>query len=403
MQRSKVSVPQGGLMAWVVCLSAGLFFLYEFLQLNVFDVINPALRDDFHLSALALGWLSSAFLWANIIFLIPAGLLLDRWSARTVVLAAMVLCVIGTLGFASTHRFYWAFFFHALAGVGNAGCFLSCVVLVARWFPSNQQAFVIGCITTMAFAGGVIAHTPMAYLAAHYGWRHALYFDGVLGVVILLWLLWALHDKPHQTPHASSAVLTWREWLNLAVSPQIILPGLYTACMNLPIMVLCALWGASYLTQVQHLAVLDASNVVSLLLLGSMVGCPVVGWLSDYWGSRHAVMILGASVTLLLWLPFFMFTVLSNAVLCVLFFLLGFFTSTQVISYPLIAEYNTPAHTGIATAIASIIIMGGAGLAQIGFGFLMHWDYDCALKLFPVTTLVALIAILLTRRKYGNG
>src|SRR5215213_2903303 len=99
---SRTFVPKGDFAAWMVCLSAGLFFFYEFFQLNIFDVINQALRDDFHIDATQLSWMSSAYLWADILFLLPAGIILDRFSTRTVILAAMLVCVIGTVGFSLT-------------------------------------------------------------------------------------------------------------------------------------------------------------------------------------------------------------------------------------------------------------------------------------------------------------
>ena len=56
-------------------------------------------------------------------------------------------------------------------------------------------------------------------------------------------------------------------------------------------MVLCALWGASYLQVVHHLPDMAASNVVSLIFMGSVIGCPLVGWLSDSQGRRKPLMI----------------------------------------------------------------------------------------------------------------
>lgn len=178
---SRTFVPRGDFMAWVVCLSAGLFFLYEFFQLNIFDVINQSLREDFHIDATQLSWMSSTYLWADILFLLPAGLILDRFSTRKVILTAMFVCVVGTIGFAVTESFFLASFFHFLSGIGNAFCFLSCVVLVSHWFPPRRQALVIGSLVTMAFIGGMMAHTPFAYLNDLFGWRRALLIDGVVG------------------------------------------------------------------------------------------------------------------------------------------------------------------------------------------------------------------------------
>ncbi len=400
-------------MPWLVCLSAGLFFLYEFFQLNLFDVINGALRAEFQLDAWQVSWMSSTYLWADILFLLPAGMILDRYSTRRVILLAMGLCVFGTFGFAKTSSYAWACFFHALTGIGQAFCFLSCVILVARWFPPRRQALVIGCLVTMAFLGGMMAHTPLAYLNEHYGWRYALFIDGVLGAVIFIWIAFFVRDKPHALSQGLEQQNTaGPKFLDALCNRQNFLLGLYTCCLNLPIMVLCALWGASYLQVVHHVSSLSASNIVSCLFIGSMIGCPLAGWLSDRAGRRRPWMIIGAVLSVFALLPLLTGHVFSELVLSALFFILGLVTSTQVISYPFIAESNKPSNIGAATAIASVIIMGGGGVAQVVFGCLLKYhaavgagtyalaDFQFALLMFPIAVMIALLAVVLTRETY---
>ena len=411
---SRTFVPRGDLMAWIVCLSAGLFFLYEFFQLNIFDVINQPLREDFHIDATQLSWMSSAYLWADILFLLPAGIILDRFSTRRVILTAMLVCVVGTVGFATTDSFLLASFFHFLSGIGNAFCFLSCVVLVSHWFPPRRQALVIGSLVTMAFIGGMMAHTPFAYLYELFGWRRALLIDGAVGAVLLIWIYCVVQDKPADSPVRvrtnQGEVLS--SFIKALSNRQNWLAGLFTSLLNLPIMVLCALWGASYLQVVHHLPDIAASNVVSLIFMGSVIGCPLVGWLSDTQGRRKPLMIIGAVATLFTVIPLFMHVVLSQLLLSVIFFALGFFTSTQVISYPLVAESNQSENTGAATGIASVIIMGGGGVGQVLFGWLMSHhagttvteytvaDFQFAMWMFPIAAIAALIAVLMTRETY---
>ena len=401
----KLNTQQGGVMAWMVCLSAGLFFLYEFFQLNLFDVINFSLSQDFHLSAAQLSLLSSSYVWANILFLIPAGLLLDRFSTKRVILIAFLICVLATAGFAMTTQFWSAFLFHFLAGIGNAFCLLSCIVLISRWFPAERQAFLVGCVVTMAFMGGVLAHTPLAYLNAHFGWRHALLIDAAFGVLLLLWLMFMLQDYPAGVkPHVSSATHKKASFKAALSNSQNIFAGIYIACLNLPIMVLCALWGTSYLQIVYQFSAVSASSVVSLIFFGSMLGCPLMGWLSDTLGQRKPMMIFGAIATLLVLVPLFLVTSLSVFWLSIIFFSIGLFTSTQVIGYPLITESNRSEQTGLATAIASVIIMSVGALGQIIFGLLVKSqalptpvDFQRAMWLFPVMTVVSLVAVSLAK------
>jgi MFS family permease len=413
---SRAMEPPGDLIAWIVCLSAGLFFFYEFFQLNIFDVINQPLREDFHLNATQLSWMSSTYLWADLLFLLPAGLILDRYSTRTVILSAMFLCVLGTVGFALTNSFLIASLCHFLSGIGNAFCFLSCVVLTSHWFPLRKQALVLGFLITLAFLGGMVAHTPFAYLYESLGWRRALLMDGALGAVLLLWLSWVVRDGPEgSVVQKQNSQRSFRTELVSALSnPQNWMAGFYTSFLNLPIMVLCALWGVNYLQAVHHLPEVAASNAVSLIFIGSMIGCPVAGWFADSQKQRKPLMILAAIATLLTLVPLFLPLALSQQTLNILFFTLGFFTSAQVISYPLIVESNPIENIGVSTGIASMIIMGGGGAAQVLFGWLMvshaktaeitytFADFQFAMWMFPIAVIGALMAALLMRETHGT-
>ncbi len=391
--------------SWLICLSAGLFFFYVFFQMNIFDVINQPLRQAFQINATQLSWMSSTFVWASILLFIPAGIFVDRFCVRKIILSTMTICIIGTLGFALTTSYLLASIFHALTGIANAFCFLSCIVLVYRLFPPTHQALVTGCLVTMAFCGGMTAHTPLAYLNAYLGWRNSLLIDAILGVVILIWLFFVIKDN---SPIRSSNddALTWLKGLaQVLTTKQNWLAGIYIACLNLPIMVLCALWGATYLNKVHHLANIEASNVTSLILMGSMLGGPVFGFLSDKLGKRKPIMLLGAMGTLSMMILLVVFNNLSFIVLSCLFFSIGLFSSSQIVGYPLISESNHSHHTGLATAIASIIITGSGGLGQVLFGTLLqhhagfmahHYgslDFQYAIIMLPIAAAISCIMV----------
>ena len=57
-----------------------------------------------------------------------------------------------------------------------------------------------------------------------------------------------------------------------------------------------------------------------------------------------------------------------------LFFLLGLFTSAQVISYALVAESSPPAMTATAVSVISILIQGGYIVYQNIFSYLLIID-----------------------------
>lgn len=422
-QKPLATTAQTSLQAWIVCFAAALFFFYEFIQMNMFNAISPDLMRDFHANATQLGYLSATYLYADVIFLFPAGLILDRLSTRTVILSALMICILGTFFFAIATSFWFASLCHFLAGIGNAFCFLSCIMLATRWFPPRRMALVTGLIVTMAMTGGVVAQAPLTLLTSLMGWRNALILNAGLGVVILA-IIWryvidypASYQEQHHLDRQQLNALGFWQSIKLALgNAQAWLCGLYTSLLNLPIMLLGALWGSLYLTQVHHLSKTQASITTSMIFIGTIFGSPIVGWFSDRIGLRRLPMILGAILSIATILAIMYLPTLSYSVLISLFFTLGLFTSSQVITYPTIAESAPKAITGTSVGIASVLIMGGGALFQPIFGWIMdsHWNglmvdgvrqyslssFQPALMILPIAFFIGLLAILLTKETY---
>jgi len=383
--------------------------------MNIFNAISVDLMQDFSLNTVQLGYLSGTYLAADMLFLLPGGIILDRFSTRKVILTAMILCIVSTFGFALTHNVWLAASFHFISGIGNGFCFLSCIMLASRWFPPKKQAFVIGIIVTVAMLGGVMAQTPLALLAENFGWRHAVEFDAMLGIGIMFLIWMFVSDFPakgreaHRQERAALETMGFVSSLRQAIANgQNWLCGLYTGLLNLPIMLFGALWGSLYLTEVHHLSNTNATIVTSMIFIGTIVGSPLSGWFSDNLGLRRLPMLLGGIISLVIILMIIMMPTLSMRASIALFFALGFFTSTQIIAYPTITESNPRAITGTSIALASTLIMGGAGLAQPFFAYVMNsgWngrsinnvpiysisDFNHALYIIPIGFIIGITA-----------
>ena len=408
------------LQAWVVVLGAALFFFYEFIQMTMFNVINPQLMQTFHVSAERLGNLSAMYFYANVIFLFPAGLLLDRFSTRKLISIAMAFCVASTYGFALSKQFDWLSLFRFVTGLGSSFCMLSCVRLASRWFPPRRVALVVGLVVTMAMLGGMMGQTPMTFLSAHLGWRHAVMVNATIGVLLLLIVWSVVRDYPrnlgraHDEEQNKLHKMGFWESIRLALkNPQNWLAGIYTNLLSLPVIVLGAMWGGMYLSQSRHLSHDVASYVTSMIFLGTIFGSPAMGWLSDRIALRKLPMILGAVVSFVLVLVIMYNHHLSTGKLSVLFFLLAFVASTQVIAYPLVVESNSFAITSAAEGVTCTIIMMAGAIFQPLYGKLMdmNWQgklshgvhiysphaYLIAMWIMPIAFVVALIAALMLK------
>ena len=198
--------------AWVVCFFAGLFFLFEFIQLSSFDALNHWVQNFYHLKSSQVGLLGSSFLWGNVLFLLPAGLLLDKFGPRKVILWSLGASVLGLAIFAYSHVFTLAFVGRLMSGIGNAFCFVSLVVLVSRWFPGHRQAFAMGILVNMAFLGGMFAHTPLVWLLETFGWGVVMTGNVIFGVIVMVLIMIFVRNEPQDYQHSPhvDAITFWQ-------------------------------------------------------------------------------------------------------------------------------------------------------------------------------------------------
>ena len=404
----------------LVVFCASLFFFFEFLQMNMFNALNPSLYKAFHLTnATQLGQLSACFMYSMVLFLFPAGIILDRFSTKKVIRWAMLSCISFVFLFSFTATLLQGEICRLITGIGDAFCLLACVRLASRWFPPKNMALIVGLIVMMAMIGGMVAQTPLTELIKVVDWRVALRIDAVAGLFMWLAIVMFVQDFPPGTKAFFDAQHTTLEKLGLlralkgtVTNIQNWLSGLYVSLVNLPLMILGSTWGSFYLTQAHHLSEIQASFVNVFLFLGMIIGSPVVGWASDKLERRKMPMVMGVIASIAVIFAIMYTPHLSLDDLIILFFTLGFVISSQIIGYPLIAESNPSMLTGTAEGLASVLIMSGGMLIPVFPAVLnMHWnhamhngipfyavsDYDRAFMIMPIAFLIALIASFFVR------
>lgn len=408
----------GRIEAWVVTLSASLFFFYEFMQVNLFNALNPGLISTFNISGAALGELSAVYFYASVAFIFLAGILIDKYPIKRTIIIGMAILVICTFLFGVSVAIWQIKCIRFIMGIGGCLSLTSAVKLAYQWFPTNKLASVIGIIIAFAMCGGVLAQAPITALVDHIGWRNTLFLDGLLGILFLS--IMVIFVQTHKSYLEEN---TGFESIKLSISSMIIqsvknaqnwLGGIYSLFMNTPILLLGAMWGNLFLTQARNLDRINAAFVISMIFVGTITGAPVIGKLSDKYKQRRYFMIL-AAILAIVTITIIMFVHhLSTPILIILFFFLGFVTSAQILSYPLIAENNPSFLIASAEGLAQTLVMCG-GLIQPVFGYLLeiNWDhtlvgqiplytlsnYQLALFVMPIGFLIALLSALCMRQE----
>lgn len=359
-------------MPWIVCIAATLFFFYEFIQANMFASIAADIMRDFKIQADKMAFMSSIYYLANVVFLFVAGIVLDRFSIKKTLVVSMFLCVISTFVLSYSESYSVALMCRFITGIGSAFCFLGPVRLASRWFPPKRMALVTGAIVTMAMTGGMIAQYPLTKLVTFVGWRQAVEDVGLLGLVMMLVMMLWIREKPQEReePGQHRYINIFKAARTAYLNTQFVRAAFFASLMNMAIAIFGAMMGTLYLEQRMGISAEQAAMINGMLFLGSIVGSPLIGWISDKVGLRVLPMKVGVLVALIV-LLIILYAPVSINIMMVLFFLLGLFTSAQVISYALVAESSSPLMTATAVSVVSIVTQGGYCVYQNLFSKLL--------------------------------
>lgn len=405
-------------LPWLVVLSASLLFFYYFIQMNMLNTIGEYLIKEFSLNSEQASQIFAILTNGNVLFLLPAGILLDRFSSKKLLVIAFFMAVIASYLFAVTNSFGTMKICRFIIGAAAAFSFLAPVKIASRWFRPKQMALVVGMVVTMAMLGGIVAQTPLSMLVNKFGWRTALKLFSLLGLIMVLVQTVVVNDAPKgfscDNPKAGedrNLSDFFKSLGRVVANSQNWLAGLYISLANLPVFILGGAWGVQYLVQARSFERIDASNVVSMIFLGMIFGSPAAGWISDKLGARKLPMIIGAILLVLVVLAAMFAPNLSLGASIVLYLLIGFASSVQVIGYPLIAESNPVATLATANSIASILIVSAGVLVPVYGWILDKVDavtgvnshihsvaaFGCANYLMLVSAILAFIIALLVK------
>ncbi|GAA4048987.1 MFS transporter [Agromyces indicus] len=227
---------------------------------------------------------------------IPVGLLLDRFGARPVITAGMLLMAIGQLLLAFAPDVGWAIFARMLLGAGDAAVFPSVLRVIAVWFPERQAPFMVQLTGLVGQSGQIIAVLPLAALLHATSWSVAFGSLAGLGVLFTVLTFAVIRNRPpgrvadvsvdtvtgaiHVVRSSADLRQGFREsWAHpgtrLAFWSHFTTPFSGTAFV--------LLWGFPFLTIGQGLTTGMASLLFTVyVVFGVLVG-PVIGALS----SRH--------------------------------------------------------------------------------------------------------------------
>ena len=260
-------------------------------------VKSDSFARDVLLSDTDLGDILGAFFFTYALFQIPTGWASDRFGARKILTAYIVLWSLFTAltGFMSTFAGLLAM--RLLCGAAEAGAYPTCGAVIRRWIPIHQRARASSLVAFGGRLGGALAPAITTWMVLQLGhWRRPLWIDGVVGVLIASLYWYVVRDRPEEHPDCNDAEravignppveppVPTREFLAMlaafCVNRNLWLNGLGQFSTNVGWAFLVT-WLPKYLKREQHVPDETGAFMVTLVLACGMVGQLAGGWLAD--------------------------------------------------------------------------------------------------------------------------
>lgn len=349
-------------VAWLVTC---LFYFDQYVARSAPGVMIPQLSAAFGLSAAGLAGLLGLFYFGYSPCSLVAGVAMDRLGVRLAVPIGAAAMGVGALLFASgnptlagTGRF--------LQGAGGVFALIGAAFIATTNFPASRAATLIGATQMIGMAGGSAGQFLVGpVIAAGLPWNTFWRVMGVVTIVlsVVLWVLLPKRAEPDATPgqtaKPSPPGSNWAKQAAVALStvfrnPQSLLCGMIAGLLFLPTTIFGMTWGVQFIQEGFDVDFRTAVMRSAAVPFGWIIGCPLLGWLSDRIGRRKPV-ILGSAAVLLVTLLVILYGPVRAFPPFTLGLVMGIASGAAMLTYTVIKEANRPEHSGTATGVVNFI------------------------------------------------
>ena len=250
----------------------------------------PQLSDAFGLSTTAVASMVGIFYYGYSPFSLVAGAAMDGLGPRKVVPIGAATVGVGAMLFA-TGNGQLASIGRFLQGAGGVFALVGATYIATTNFPASRAATLIGATQMFGMAGGSAGQFVVGpIIAAGIVWSTFWLVMGVAGLAICA----VLFSAPARGSDRSSSARDWlkhagRTLVVVFRNPQSILCGMISGLLFIPTTIFDMIWGVRYLQEARGLDYGSAVMHSATVPLGWIIGCPLLGLISDRLGRRKPV------------------------------------------------------------------------------------------------------------------
>ena len=339
-----MNLKRGFIISWALgCI----FYLLQYAIRSSPAVMISELSDAFSMSAFEISSILGAYYYTYAVASLLAGVAYDRYGAKyPIAIGAGIICL-GCLLF-SMSGMLSGYAGRLLQGAGSAFSFTGCVYLAARGFAAKYIATAIGFTQCMGMLGGssgqfITGPLIQGGLPVHLFW---IVMGAACGLIAIL----LVFTTPKEVSEHGAAKVSRNIILPYKIvfsNPQSYMSGLISGLLFVPTTVFAMTWAISFFVNDREMNRNTAVIASAMVPMGWVIGCPLMGFISDKIGRRKPVLVCGSIVMILCFVQLFFLAGVLPALFTMLLF--GIASGAAMIPYTMIKEANPDEVKGSAT------------------------------------------------------
>jgi len=264
-------------LAWAAVATA---YAIAFLQRVSPQSVSLSFMQDFGTDAAGVAMLASSYFWGYTLMQIPAGLLVDRYGVKRVVLFSMAASSLGSAAFALAPNLMDVFVARLIIACGDALVFTALLKLVALSFADERFGVMSGISQVSGYVGGVMATTPLASAVTGFGWRACFVFIACVGVANLALASLALKPDPasRSTKTLGGVLAASRQSLSQVANWGC---AMTFASHFAVVTTLSGVWGIPMVAHFFNISPSAASSPLLAFMVGNAIGSIFLGHVAD--------------------------------------------------------------------------------------------------------------------------
>ncbi|KES13752.1 Major Facilitator Superfamily [Snodgrassella alvi SCGC AB-598-P14] len=336
------------IIAWFIC---AIFYFVQYALRSAPSIMQAEIIDTLHISKVEMAGIIGLYFYSYAFFALVSGVMLDRIGPRFTASLGIILVAIGCVLFCSG-TVITAQFGRFLQGAGSGLAFTSAVFLATRGFPKKWLATAVGMTQCFGMLGGFMGQAVVSPIIKNQVLTWQMFWIVAAGILVVVFFGSVL-----STPRTREGKIDWsglsHPYIVVLKNPQSYICAFIGAMMFLPTNVGNIAWGNQFL-QDGLIAKDDIALRLAMVPLGWVIGCPILGYLSDVIGRRKPVVMgsliaMGITGGFIVYLP----DVMPPFVMGLLF---GIASGAAMIPYTMIKEVNPDEVKGTATGVINFFV-----------------------------------------------